>query len=98
MAKKKYKKRQHSPTVAAKRQAQQEKLASEKDRVKKRWDPVGRALLYGDLVFLAVASLLYTGHLISDMVSGMCTILGLVLLAAALWRLFGNKNGGQFGG
>lgn len=97
MAKKKYKKRQHSPTVAAKRQAQQEKLVHEKRQIKDRWDPVGRTLLYGDLVFLAVASLLYMNHLISDLVSGMCTILGVILLIAALWRLFGNKKGGGFG-
>ena len=94
MAKKKYKKRQHSPTVAAKRQAAQEKLAGERDRAKDRWDPTGRMLLYFDLVFLAAASLLYVNHLISDVISGLCTIIGLILLFLALWLLFGKKKGG----
>ena len=51
MAKKRYKKRQHSPTVTAKRLAEQKKLDGERERAKNRWDPTGRMLLYFDLVF-----------------------------------------------
>ena len=53
---KRNKKRPHSRTVELKRQVEQEKLASEKDRAKKRMDPTARLLLYGDLVFLALFS------------------------------------------
>ena len=94
MAKKRYKKRQHSPTVTAKRLAEQKK-DGERERAKNRWDPTGRMLLYFDLVFLAAASILYMNHLISEVVSGLCTIIGLILLFAALWLLFGRKQGGS---
>ena len=95
MAKKRYKKRQHSPTVTAKRLAEQKKLDGERERAKNRWDPTGRMLLYFDLVFLAAASILYMNHLISEVVSGLCTIIGLILLFAALWLLFGRKQRGS---
>lgn len=91
---KKHKKRQHSRTVELKRQMEQEKLADERDRAKKRLDPTARLLLYGDLVFLAAASLLYANHLISDVVSGVCTLAGVVLLLSALWFQFGRKEDG----
>ena len=81
MAKKKYKKRQHSPTVA------------ERSRAKNRWNPAGQALLWSDLVFLAAASLLDINDLISDTASALCTLVGVILLFAALWLLFGNKKG-----
>lgn len=94
MAKKKNKKRQHSRTVELKRQAGQEKLADEIDRNRKRMDPTARLLLFGDLVFLAAASLLYSFQLISDVVSGLCTVIGVILLIAALWFQFRKKDGG----
>ncbi len=94
MASKKNKKRQHSRTVELKRQMEQEKLADEKDRAKKRMDPTARLLLYGDLVFLAIFSLLEYQGLISQLVSGLCTVIGLILLVIALWFQFGNKKGG----
>lgn len=87
----KNKKRQHSRTVERKRQLEQEKLASEKS--KNRWNPAGQALLWSDLVFLAVASLLEVNGLISELAGGLCTILAVVLLLIALWLLFGNKKG-----
>ena len=91
---KKNKKRQHSRTVELKRQMRQEELANEKDRAKNRMDPAARALLYGDLVFLAIASLLYLSHLISDLASGICTIIGLILLLLSLRLQFGKKKSG----
>ncbi len=93
MANKKNKKRQHSRTVELKRQLEQEKLADVKNREKNRWDPAGRALLWGDLVFLAVISLLERNGLISKQVGGLCTILAVILLLTALWLLFGQKKG-----
>ena len=51
MSQKKYKKRKHSATVNAKRQAEQERIADEKDRARKRMDPTARTLLLVDLVF-----------------------------------------------
>lgn len=87
----KNKKRRHSRTVDLKRQLEQEKLADKKN--KNRGDPAGRALLWGDLVFLAAASLLEVNGLISELAGGLCTILAVILLLIALWLLFGNKKG-----
>ena len=86
------KKRRHSRAVDLKRQMDQEKLADEKDRAKKRMNPAARALLYGDLVFLAAASIMDAGGVISGLVSGICTIIGLVLLILALCFQFRPKD------
>lgn len=93
MANKKHKKRQHSRTVDLKRQMEQEKLADEKDRAKKRMDPTARLLLLGDLVFLAISALLESKGFISELVSLLCTVVGVILLLIALWLQFGNKKG-----
>ena len=90
----KNKKRQHSRTVDIKRQLEQEKLADEKNRAKNRWNPAGRALLWGDLVFLAASSLLEMNGLMTEQAAGVCTIVGVILLLIALWLLFGTKKGG----
>lgn len=94
----KNKKRQRSRTVELKRQMEQEKLAGEKDRAQKRMDPAVRLLLYGDLVFLALFSILDYMELISDVVSALGTIIGVILLLIALWLQFGRKNHGPGAG
>ena len=83
-----------------KRQQEQEKLANERDRAKKRMDPTARLLLYGDLVFLALFSLLEYRGLVSELVSVLCTVIGLVLLLIALWFQFrrpSDRNGPKQG-
>lgn len=60
---------------------------------RKKLNPTARALLYGDLVFLAVASILDANNLISEFFSGMLTLTGVVLLLAALWFQFGPEKG-----
>ena len=87
---KKSNKRQRSRAVELKRQLEQEKLAGEWERAKNRWNPAGRALLYINLVFLAVLSLLEANRLIDRQISGLCTIIGVIVLLAALWLLFGD--------
>lgn len=100
MAKKKYKKRQHTPTVAAKRQVEQEKLAQEKASSGKRFNPTARALLLTDLVFLAIVSILAPNShgigmgVISNELSAVCTLIGAIMLIAALWFQFGPKDKG----
>lgn len=96
MSQKKRQKRRHSPTVAAKRQAELEKLADEKDRARNRMDPTARLLLFGDLVFLALCQILSSADMLSDLVSGVATVVGAVILLIALWFQFGKKrdNGG----
>ena len=91
MSQKKYKKRKHSP-VTAKRQAEQERIADEKDRARKRMDPTARSLLLIDLVFLAVISILDINQMLPPMLNAIATIVGVILLIAALWFQFGKKD------
>lgn len=51
MSHKKYKKRHSQSTINAKRQANQAKLADEKDRARKRMDPTARTLLFATWFF-----------------------------------------------
>ena len=97
MSKKKYKKRHHSATVTAKRQLEQERIADEKDRSRKRMNPVARNILLADLVILALAALLEHNGLITPLISGMVSIFGLILMVIALWVQLGKKNGGGGG-
>ena len=92
MSHKKYKKRHSQSTINAKRQANQAKLADEKDRARKRMDPTARTLLFGNLVFLSITVLLERNGLISPLFSGACTIIGVILLILALWFQFGGKG------
>ena len=92
MSQKKYKKRKHSSTVTAKRQAEQERIADEKDRARKRMDPTARALLLIDLVFLAAISLLDVNQILPPTLNAVATIVGVILLIAALWFQFGKKD------
>ena len=80
MSQKKHKKRHSQSTINAKRQANQAKLADEKDRMQKRMDPTARNLLLGDLVFLAICQLLYNNGMISETFSTISSIIGLILL------------------
>ena len=81
----------------AKRQAEQERIADEKDRSRKRMNPVARNILLADLVILALAAILEGNGLITPLVSGMVSIFGLILMVIALWVQFGKKNGGGGG-
>ena len=81
----KHKKRQRSRAPEARK---------EQGTSKNQWNPAGRAMLWGDLVILAVSSLLEMNGLISPQAGLVCTLAGLILLAVALWLLFGGKNGG----
>lgn len=92
MSQKKYKKRKHSTTVTAKRQAEQERIADEMDRARKKMNPTARTLLLIDLVFLAAVSLLDMNQMVSPVVNAIATIVGIVLLLAALWFQFGKKD------
>ena len=98
MSQKKHKKRHSQAVMDAKRQANQAKLADEKDRARKRMDPTARTLLFGNLIFLAVIMLLDRNGLISPLFSGACTIIGVILLILALWFQFGGKGQDRWNG
>lgn len=69
----------------------QDQLAA--SRKKRQWNPAGRALLYLDLVFLALSALLEANDLVSEFVGGLCTVIAVVVLLLALWLLFWRKGG-----
>lgn len=58
----------------------------------KKFNPLARNLLYADLVFLAVAQIMYNHEMIGEVVSNIVTIVGLVLVVIALVIQFGPKN------
>jgi len=93
MSQKKRKKRHSQAVMDAKRQAGEAKLAEEKDRARNRLDPTARTLLFGDVVFLAICQLLYQNEMMSEFVSEVTTLIGLVILLLALWFQFGPKQG-----
>jgi len=91
MAQKKHKKRHSQSTMNAKRQANEAKIAEEKDRARNRMDPTARTLLLGDLVFLSIVMMMDRAGMLSEYVSAFCTAIGIVLLLAGLWFQFGKK-------
>ena len=97
MSKQKHKKRHSQDVMDAKRQANQAKLADERARMQKRMNPAARNLLLTNLVFLAIAQLLYDQGILSDLASSCCTILGIILLFVALWLQFGKKKSDSSG-
>ena len=93
MAKSKSKKRHANSNAAVKDRARANALADEKDRNKNRMNPIARNLMLGDLVFLAIVSMLDTNGMITDLISNLCTIIGIVLLCIALYVQFGKGSG-----
>jgi len=99
MAQKKHKKRHSQDVINAKRQANQNRIADEMARSKNRMNPTARTLLYFDLVFLAIVSMLDLSGIIPPAFSGLCTIIGVLLLLLALWFQFivGPRSNGSGG-
>lgn len=91
----KKKKRHPNSSTAAKNRAAEEALADKKDRDRKRMDPVGRTLLLGDLVFLAICQVLDNKGLLSQTMSNLTTGLSVVVLLLALYFVFGKKKGSE---
>ena len=55
-------------------------------------NPLARTMLLTDLVFLAIVAILDGMDRISDSVSLACSVIGFVLMLAALWVQFGPKD------
>ena len=91
------KKKRHSAAPSSRTRSQGATLADEHSRSKKRMNPTARSFLIFDLVFLASCQMLYTQSMISDLVSGIATLIGFGLLMLALWFQFGKKDIEQSG-
>ena len=98
MSKKKYKKRHPqygAPSAAASAQWQAEEAAraDERARNRKRLKPTARVLLFGNLIFLCASQILEKKEMISDFVSGLASITGILVLVLVLWIQFHGKGG-----
>lgn len=90
------KKKRHSQSApSARTRSQGATLADEKQQVGKRFKPAARNLLFFNLVFLAAVQLMYNYKIISETVSNVCTLLGIILLFLALWIQFGGGPSGD---
>ena len=58
----------------------------------KQFDPLAHNILCVDMVLLAAAQWMYNEEMISETVSGIATVVGLILLIVALYLQFGPKD------
>ena len=58
----------------------------------KRFDPLARNLLWLDLVFLAAAQIMLSNGMITNAIANVATLVGVILLFAALYIQFKPKN------
>lgn len=94
------KKKKHRPSAppSARTRSLGATLADEKSRSGKRFNPLARNLLFGDLIFMAVCQLLNIMGFMSEFLSGLATLAGLGMLLAALRFQFGKKDINNSGG
>lgn len=98
MSQKKHKKRHSQSVIDAKRQANQARLADEKERARNRMNPIARNLLFGDLIFLAACQFAYTQGMLSEVASGIATLIGIGMLILALYFQFVKKQNDRSSG
>jgi len=90
----KNKKRHANSSAAMRQRAENARIADEKDRYRKRMNPIARNILLGDLVFLAATALLEENGIITLQVSNICAVIGALLIPVALYFQFIKKDGG----
>ena len=91
----KHKKRHPNSTMAAKKRAEAEAIAAQKDRARRRMNPVARNILLGDLVFLASCIWLEQLGVLSESLNHITALIGLALIPIALYFQFVKKDGGS---
>lgn len=88
MSQKKRKKRNSSSTVLSKDPRKLQETAKSK-----RMDTLPRNLLLSDLVLLAASQMMLDREMISNTMADIVGVVGLLMLVAALFLLFGPKKG-----
>lgn len=91
----KHKKRHSNSTMTAKKRAKAEAIADQKDRARRRMNPVARNILLGDLVFLAACIWLEQQGLLSESMNNITALIGAALIPIALYFQFVKKDGGS---
>ena len=90
----KHKKRHSNSSAAVRQRAENARIADEKDRYRKRMNPIARNILLGDLVFLAATALLEQHGIIPTTYSNVFAVIGALLIPVALYFQFIKKDGG----
>ena len=90
----KNKKRHANSSAAMRQRAENARIADEKDRYRKRMNPIARNILLGDLVFLAATALLEQHGIIPTTYSNVFAVIGALLIPVALYFQFIKKDGG----
>ena len=91
----KHKKRHSNSTMAAKKRANAEAIADQKDRARRRMNPVARNLLLGDVVFLAACIWLEEMGALSSELNAITALIGAAIIPVALYFQFIKKDGGS---
>ena len=91
----KHKKRHSNSTMAAKKRANAEAIADQKDRARRRMNPVARNLLLGDVVFLAACIWLEEMGVLSSELNAITALIGAAIIPVALYFQFIKKDGGS---
>ena len=92
----KNKKRHANSSAAMRQRAENARIADEKDRYRKRMNPIARNILFGDLVFLAATAMLEESGFLPKTYSNFFAVIGAAILALfvlILITLHGKKLG-----
>ena len=91
----KHKKRHANSSAAMRQRAEAARIADEKDRYRKRMNPVARNLLLGDVVFLSACIWLEKMGVISAELNNITALIGAAIIPIALYFQFVKKDGGS---
>ena len=94
----KHKKRHSNSSAAVRQRAKAARIADDKDRYRKRMNPVARNILLGDLVFLAATAMLEQHGILPTTYSNVFAVIGALLIPVALYFQFVKKDGGPKSG
>lgn len=94
----KNKKRHANSSAAARARVEAARIADEKDRYRKRMNPIARTILLGDLVFLAITAMLEQYGILPTTYSNFFAVIGALLIPVALYFQFIKKDGGPKSG
>lgn len=94
----KHKKRHYNSSAAVRQRAEAARIADEKDRYRKRMNPIARNILFGDLAFLAATAMLEEAGILPKLYSNIFAIIGALLIPVALYFQFVKKDGGPKSG
>ena len=88
----KSKKKHKNSNLAVKRRELENIMADQKDRARRRMNPIARNILLGDLVYLSIIQLLDTNSMLTETASNIATLIGALMIPAALYFQFVKGN------